>query len=366
MSDSRSEETSSTERVIEKREASQTPSPILSGYILPGLPQILLAPEKNMGWGKLRRAYEEVRVEIAQAEADLLVIYSTYWPSILGHQIQALPEPEFVHVDDEFHDLGSIAYKFRIDYQFAESYRQCCEKRGLKARTVAYKDFPIDTGSVVALKLLNPENQIPAVIVSSNIYADRAETLILGQACADALSQSNKRAVALTITSMSNRLHSKWIAPEEDHISSLKDEEWNLKFIDFLKEGRLEDASQLSRQFHKEARVNKVNNFKPIWWLSALMGQSNNYEGKLFEYQPVWGTGAALIGLTPSLRFEKGLEFDEETPQFYGGDREVLGSSPESSLNQNEVDFPHKAQDQQNFSAFEDEEPFQTQVGVPS
>ena len=39
----------------------------------------------------------------------------------------------------------------------------------------------IDTGSVVALKLLNPTNEMSACIVSSNVYCDRAETVVLGK-----------------------------------------------------------------------------------------------------------------------------------------------------------------------------------------
>ncbi|MBK5258262.1 MAG: hypothetical protein JJE51_01595 [Thermoanaerobaculia bacterium] len=42
------------------------------------------------------------------------------------------------------------------------------------------------------------------------------------------------------------------------------------------------------------------------------MGEHNRYDGKVWGYAPVWGTGAALVELTPSnkaLDFEK--EFDE-------------------------------------------------------
>ena len=61
-----------------------------------------------------------------------------------------------------------------MDAEYAESFRHACEERGLHARTVAYDGFPIDTGSIVALKLLNPENKMPACIVSSNVYSNRA------------------------------------------------------------------------------------------------------------------------------------------------------------------------------------------------
>ncbi|MBC7473585.1 MAG: hypothetical protein H7263_04790 [Candidatus Sericytochromatia bacterium] len=41
-------------------------------------------------------------------------------------------------------------------------------------------------------------------------------------------------------------------------------------------------------------------NGKGLWWLSGLCGQTNNFQGKVYDYQPVWGTGAALISLTPT------------------------------------------------------------------
>ena len=103
---------------------SQTTHPILSGYVLPGLPHPLLVPDQNPGWRRLRDAFDEVRKEIAQSEADLLLIYSTMWPSVIGHQILARPLAEWVHVDELFHDLGSIPYSIKLDAPFAETYCQ--------------------------------------------------------------------------------------------------------------------------------------------------------------------------------------------------------------------------------------------------
>lgn len=300
-------------------------NPVVKGYILPGLPHLLLAADKNPGWKKVRQAMDRVRDEIEAIDADVLLIYSTYWPSVIGHQIQARPEPEWVHVDDEFHSLGSIPYKLRVDQKLAHGYVEAARSRQLEARAIDYQGFPIDTGSVVVSKLINPKNRLPCVIVSSNVYADRAETLVLGKAARDVLQAQGKKAVAVIVTSLSNRLHEKKVEPKDDHIHSLKDQEWNLKFLEFLKDGRLEDVSQLSRQFHKEARVPKVANFKPFWWMSAVMGQSNLYAGDVYEYQPVYGSGAAVIALTPSKKAARDLEFDENDPERFSGERNVLG-----------------------------------------
>ncbi len=308
-------------------------SPILKGFILPGLPHLVLCPEANPGWSKVRKAMDKVREQVEALNPDVIMIYSTYWPSVIGHQIQANPNPEWVHVDDEFHALGSIPYKMKIDADLAHAYVEAAKARQLTARPINYHGFPIDTGSVVVAKLINPKNKFPMVIVSSNVYSDRAETLVLGKAGRDALEKQGKKAVAIVISSLSNRIHEQPVDAKNDKIHSLKDQEWNLKFLEFLAAGRLEDVSQLSRQFHKEARVHKVANFKPFWWLASIMGQSNLYAGEVMEYQPISGSGAAVVGLTPSQKAARDLEFDEGDPDVYTGERNVLGGTKTAERN---------------------------------
>ena len=303
-------------------EGDSRPGGAVAGYIVPGMPQPLLAPDRSAGWGALRQAFDAARTEIEALGADLLLLYSTQWISVIGHQIQAQPEPEWVHVDPEWHELGDMPYRFRMDSTFASAYEKSARERGLHARTVAYHGFPIDTGTVVALKLLDPDNRIPACVVSCNMYSDRAETVVLGKAAADALRTTGRRAVCVAVTALSNRLFTQPIDPAEDRISSLKDDEWNRKLLEILAEGRIEDVSQLARQFSSQAHADQK--LKAIWWLASVLGQNNDYKGRVFEYQPLWGTGGAVVGLLPSLRAASNLEFDEEDTEFYSGERGVL------------------------------------------
>lgn len=300
---------------------------VVKGIVVPGLPQPLLAPDANPGWKQIALGFEAARREIAESGADLLVVYSTMWPSVIGHQIQADPSPTWVHVDELFHDLGSIPYTFRIDAEFAESWRDAAERRGLMARTVAYHGFPIDTGSVVALKLLNPDNAIPAVIVSSNVYADRAETVVLAKAARDAIAAGDRKVAAVAVMTLSNRVFTDFIDPAEDRIHSAKDDEYNRKVLEFLADGRLEDTAQLSRHIHSSIRVPKVVNFKPMWFLSSLMGAHNRYDGTVHAYAPIYGTGSAVVTLTPSKAGVGDKEYDEDDVETWGGDRNVLAGA---------------------------------------
>tara|TARA_B100001564_G_scaffold127823_1_gene106683 strand:+ start:1514 stop:2926 length:1413 start_codon:yes stop_codon:yes gene_type:complete len=306
---------------------------LIDSFVVPVHPHTVLAPEKNEGWGKLREAYDLAAKRIEESGADLLIIYSTTWPSIIGHQIQADPNPEWVMVDHDFHDLGSINYSFNIDADFAHAWNNANKERGLQSRTVAYKGFPIDVGSVVALTLLNPENKIPAVIVSSNVYSNRSETTVLAKACLDVIKSTGRKAVAVTAMSLSNRMFTENIDPKDDKIHSLKDDEWNRKILEFLSEGRLEDVSQLSRTIHRQIRVQKVVTFKPMWWLSAMNDNRNNLTGEVLAYEALHGAGGAVVHLNPTPSGVGDKEYDEDDVEVFAGERGVLDTNVESEQN---------------------------------
>ena len=300
---------------------------VIGGLLVPGQPHPLLVPQHHVGYGRLRAAFGEARERIRALAPDLLLLYSTQWVSVIGHQIQADPAPTWTHVDQEWHALGDLPYSFRMDAAFAAAYQQAATARGLHARTVSFHGFPIDTGTIVALKLLDPDNAIPACVVSCNMYADRAETIVLGKAAADALRHSGKRAVAVAVSALSNRLLVEPYDPTKERISSLKDDEWNRKLLEILSKGRLEDVCQLAREF--TAQANGDMRLKALWWLAAAMGQHNNYQGELLGYESLWGTGGAVALLRPTATAAAGQEFDEEDVEQFRGERSVLsGGAP--------------------------------------
>ncbi len=302
-------------------------SEVVATLVVPVHPHPLLAPDTNEGYARLRVAFEEAAKRIEESGADLLVVYSTTWPSIIGHQMQADPNPVWNLVDHDFHDLGTMHYDFRIDAEFAHAWKLAAEKRGLSARTVAYEGFPIDVGSVVALSLLNPGNRIPAAIVSSNVYANRAETTVLAKACMDAA--KGRKIAVVAAMSLSNRMFTQRIDPKEDRIHSLKDDEWNRKILEFLADGRLEDVAQLSRTIHTQIRVQKVVAFKPMWFLSAMNEHRNDLTGEVLAYEALHGAGGAVVHLDPASNGKGDKEYDEENVEVFGGDRGVLDAVEE-------------------------------------
>jgi 2-aminomuconate deaminase len=174
------------------------------------------------------------------------------------------------------------------------------------------------------LTLLNPDNKIPAVIVSSNVYANRSETTVMAKACLDVVKAQGKKVVAVTAMSLSNRMFTDFIEPSEDKIHSLKDHEWNQKILEFLRQGRLEDVGQLSRTIQRQIRVQKVVAFKPMWWLSAMNGNRNDLTGNVMAYEAIHGAGGAVVHLDPTPSGVGDKEYDEEDIEYFHGERGVL------------------------------------------
>ncbi len=303
---------------------------IVLGLIVPGRPHPLLAPAGNPGWARMRQAFDLARARIEASGADLLVLFSTQWVSIAGHQVQADAEPAWTLVDQDFFDLGSIPYRFRGDPAFAATLVDAMKARGLAARGVDYRGFPVDTGTVVALSLLDPERRVPALSVSCNMYSDRGETLIVGKSVADAVRASGRKAVVVSVTALSNRLHTHEIPWAEDRIASQKDDEWNRKLLEILAEGRLEDASQLQRDFARQAHGDSKG--KAFWWIAAAMGQHNRYRGEVLAYEALWGSGGAVVVLDPSGGAGISREYDEDDVDVHRGERSIVNQADPTVL----------------------------------
>jgi len=267
-------------------------------FIVSGMPHILLAHEKSPGWQSLFESYGKLRTRIESSDADLILYLSTQWLSVIGYLFQANPKPSWTLVDMDWHEFGSIPYQFEVDAEFASVYANAVNDLGQHTACVNYHGFPIDTGTVVAQKLLNPDNRLPAAMVSCNMYSDKNEMLQIGQAATRALAKSGKKAVAVLVSNLSNRFFTQEIDFAEDRINSAKDHEWNLKLCELLSEGRMEDVAQCARDVAREA--NGDMGFRGIWWLNGLLGQTNNFRGEVLDYQPVYGTGAALVELIPT------------------------------------------------------------------
>jgi 2-aminophenol/2-amino-5-chlorophenol 1,6-dioxygenase subunit alpha len=267
---------------------------IVKGYIMPGLPHVML-PTESASRSELRNACRVAGANAQEARSDVLIVFSTQWVSVLGHLVQARANPTGLHVDENWYDLGNLPYNFRTDLEVARRTIDLGTAAGLQVRPVDYEGFPVDTGTLVALNFLNPKSEIPVVCISCNIYSGREEELKLGQATADAVRALGRRAVVVASTGLSGHYFTREITDEEDRIVNQEDDAANRKLLDLMAAGKGVDAMDMVPEY--AAKTGADMQFKSYYWLMGAIG-ADRVKGKVLGYGSIWGSGAAVVEFT--------------------------------------------------------------------
>ncbi len=264
---------------------------IQRAYLVPGLPH-LVSNKAVESWETLRRALHQAGESIKALRPDVLVLYSTQWISVLGHSFQTNPNPKGLHVDENWYEMGDFPFDLQVDAMLGTRAAEVASSLGLATKTVNYEGFPLDTGTLVALRFLNPDNAIPVSVVSCNIYAGQEDSLTLGRAMRQAIEESGKRVVVVVCTALSARFFTEEIDPRTDRISRAEDDVWNRRVLDLIAQGKNVEVLTSSSAYARAAVADM--GFKAFAWLMGVLGTPAT-AGKVLAYGPIWGTGAAVV-----------------------------------------------------------------------
>ncbi|MFC0542499.1 DODA-type extradiol aromatic ring-opening family dioxygenase [Kutzneria chonburiensis] len=265
---------------------------VVGAALLPGMPH-LLAKDPAPAWADLRTAVEQVGEEFREAGVDTVLMMSTQWFTVLGHQFQLDPNPRGHRVDENWYayDYGHVGYDLRIDTELTERWADLTAARELQARRTHYDGFPIDTGTVTVTPLLDPGRQFRFALVSCNLYAQVDDIATLGETGVAAAEASGRRVGVVVVSGLSAGLIQQWIEPSEDRISTPEQDKWNRRMLDALGRGDADEALRLREPFAREAAAD--SQFRA---LAFLLGAGVLKDpGELLAYGPVWGTGAAVM-----------------------------------------------------------------------
>ncbi|MGE0822203.1 MAG: 2-amino-5-chlorophenol 1,6-dioxygenase subunit alpha [Candidatus Binatia bacterium] len=264
---------------------------IQRAYIVPGLPHLTSSvPAEN--WETLRRGFRRAGEHVRVLKPDVIAIYSTQWISVLGHSFQTNPNPHGLHVDDNWYEFGDFPFDLRVDTDLTTRAAALASSAGLATKTVNYNGFPLDTGTLVTQRFLNPENAFPVTIVSCNIYAGQPDLLTLGRALRQAIEESGKRAVVVACTGLSGRFFTEEIDPRNDRFAVAEDDVWNRRILDLIAQGKNAEVLGITAEYVNATAADI--GFKAFAWLMGVLG-TPVVAGNVLAYGPVWGTGAAVV-----------------------------------------------------------------------
>ncbi|HEX8519058.1 MAG TPA: hypothetical protein VF667_05650 [Pseudonocardia sp.] len=265
---------------------------VVAAALVPGMPH-LLAKDPAPSWRALADAAREVGGRLRALRPDAVLLMSTQWFTVLGHQLQLDPHPRGRRTDENWYayDFGKIAYDLRMDADLASCWADEVDAAGMQARRTRYDGFPIDTGTVVAAATLDPDGELRHAQVSCNLYADAAAMARVGAAGARAADRSGKRVVVVAVSGLSSGLIQRWITPDEDAIADPAYEQWDRRILDLLAGGRVDDALAVREEYGEQALADSQ-----LRALAFLHGTGAlNGPAEVLAYGPVWGTGNAVL-----------------------------------------------------------------------
>ena len=266
-------------------------SRVAGAALVPGMPQLLTDGPAAPSWVELAVAAREVGDRLLDAGAEALVILSTQWFTVLGHQLQLEPRLQGRRVDENWYayDYGTLDYDIRIDTELTERWATEIEGEGLQARRTRYEGFPIDTGTLVADALLN--HGLPVALVSCNLYAGADVIATLAGAALHAADELGRRVGFVAVTGLSSGLTQRWIEPAEDAIELAEHERWDRRVLELLSRGRLDEALALREEYARAAQAD--SQLRALAFLAGTGCLSGAADVR--AYGPIWGTGAAVV-----------------------------------------------------------------------
>ncbi|WP_406070623.1 2-amino-5-chlorophenol 1,6-dioxygenase subunit alpha [Micromonospora sp. NBC_01638] len=265
---------------------------IIAGALLPGMPH-LMAEKPAQCWADLAAAARDVGDRLRRLKPDVVLLLSTQWFTVLGHQFQCDPNPRGEHVDENWYsyDYGLLRYDLRFDVGFTERWVDKVQAGGMQARRTRYDGFPIDTGTIITSALLDPGHELRWSQVSCNLYAD-AETLAdVGAAGAAAAREAGVRAAVVVVSGMSSGLIQQWIEPHEDHIGDPAHDRWNRRVLDLLTAGKVDEVLKIREDFARQAQAD--SQFRALAFAAGAGAAAG--PAQLHAYGPLWGTGGAVL-----------------------------------------------------------------------
>lgn len=260
--------------------------------LVPGMPHVLAA-EPAPSWARLGDAMRRTGDRLRAAGVQTVVMVSTQWFTVLGHQVQTDPHLVGTHCDENWYryDYGRQRYDIPVDTELALAWADAIDARGLQSRRTRYAGFPVDNGTITAMNLLDPEHRFGLALVSCNLYAGADAMQVLGEAAAAAADGLGRRIGVVVVSGLSSQLIQKWISPGDDRVSD-GHETWDRRMVDLIVDRKHEDVLALREEYARAARADSQLRVYPFL-VGAGVGALESCE--LLEYGPIWGTGAAVV-----------------------------------------------------------------------
>lgn len=231
-------------------------------------------------------AMKAVSGEIAERKPDVIVLVSCHWLSTFHHYVDVTPSHQGTLTAFECPELISdVPYSYPGDHEFGMELVNAGKDAGIPVTAVNDTTYVWDYGTVVPLRYLVPNEDIPIVNVSVTWAGDLKETYQWGEVIGNVLRQSGKKAMFISSGALSHNLVR---GPEK--MPTRSEQALDKQFIDYMSKKEYASARDMLPQYAKSAGVEAGGRH-----LAMLLGTLENEDPKYWGAAQSSGSWNAIM-----------------------------------------------------------------------
>jgi len=194
---------------------------------------------------------KQVAKQIADINPDVVVLVSCHWPTTFEHYVDCNPVHKGSLTAQEAANLISdVPYNYKGDEELADQLVQAGRDAGIPVEGVHDLSFEWDYGTLVPLRYLVPNGDIPVINLSVTLCASLEETYQWGQVIAKVLKESDKKAVFVSSGALAHNL-----VRGRHNMPTLSEHALNHEFVNLVMKKDYEAAYKMLPQFSSMAKV---------------------------------------------------------------------------------------------------------------
>ena len=194
---------------------------------------------------------KEVSKEIAQINPDVIVLVSCHWPSTFAHYVDCNPVHKGLLTATEAPDLiKDVPYDYPGDEALANLLVQAGKDASLAVEGVHDQHFVWDYGTLVPLRYLVPNEDIPVINLSVTLAASIEETYKWGQTIANVLRETEKKVVFVASGALAHNL-----VRGRHNMPTVSEHAMDKEFVELVMNKEYRAAYEMLPQFSSMAKV---------------------------------------------------------------------------------------------------------------
>lgn len=225
--------------------------PIELSMVAPHVPSICHEDQAPDFQQDIIAGLKTVAKEISEIKPDVVIVVSCHWQSTFATYIDCTPVHKGMLTSQEAPDLiKDVPYHYPGDEALGTELVKAAKEANIPVEAVNDLHFVWDYGTVVPLRYLVPNEDIPVINISVTLCASLDEFYRLGQEIAKVLQKTDKKAIFVASGALSHKL-----VRGRHHKPTLSEHALNKEFVDLLMNKDYQTAYQMLPQFSSMAKV---------------------------------------------------------------------------------------------------------------